>query len=332
MSLHVVYIGNFEPPFSTENDLLDTMRRMGVDVEPLQEHHVDRWRDLEGDLMARKGPDAIMWTRTKSLSEQISPMTRWHTIAQARLSGVPTIGVHRDRWGGLNRQDDLYGDTFFHVEFLFTADGHDPKRWKALGANHHWMPPAIAPRWCFDGQFESRFESEIAFVGGWDGYGHTEWKHRTELVTWLRDNYGDRVRFWPERGQPAVRGAELNDLYASVRVVVGDSCLVPDPTTGKPWTRYCSDRVFETIGRGGLLVHPTVKGVVSRRTDAILQHGSDLYAWDMGDWEGLGECIEHGLNDPEAETVKVTGTDFVREWHTYENRLGYIFSKVGLNP
>jgi hypothetical protein len=189
------------------------------------------------------------------------------------------------------------------------------------------MPPAIAPRNCIDGTPQAKYESEIAFVGSWQGYGHTEWAHRPQLVDWLRQNYRRRVRFWPEAGQPAVRGPELADLYASVKLCIGDSCLVPEPSGGE-WTRYCSDRVFETIGRGGFLIHPYVKGVIGG-PGSLLEADNHCEAWQLGQWEQLRHVVNRHLDD-DPELIRKRGTQFVRDNHTYAERIDDILSIVGL--
>ena len=327
MALSLAYIGNFEPEHSTENDLLRTMRDLGVEVEPVQ----------EGDYTAleRLGShgahfDAIMWTSTRDLAANVADEVWRKLQIEARLEGIPTIGVHLDRWWGLLREPTLYSAPFFRCEYVFTADGHDPRRWEAAGINHHWMPPAIAPHNVKIGTPRPEYRSEIAFVGSWQDYGHREWSHRGQLVQFLRRHYGKRVRFWPGRARPAVRGDDLADLYASVDVVVGDSCLVAD--NGQPWTHYCSDRVFETVGRGGLLLHPWVDGVTD---GSLLLAGRDLVTWLLGDWEELKVTIDHYLANPdERALIRSLGLERVRRSNTYAHRVHRIFEIVfgRLNP
>ena len=127
-----------------------------------------------------------------------------------------------------------------------------------------------------------RYRSTIAFVGSHDGGYHQEHQHRHELVGWLRTNYRNDCRFFPEPGQHAVRGQDLQDLCASVDVVIGDSCFAG---TGLP--NYWSDRIPETLGRGGLLVHPYVPGLedhfnLIRFDDPSTFAGGNLVVWDAG--------------------------------------------------
>ena len=72
---------------------------------------------------------------------------------------------------------------------------------------------------------------------------------------YLKDIYGNRYsKFgWPETFH---RNAQLNNLYANSKIAIGDSVCI-----GFNHERYWSDRVFETIGRGGFIIHPYIKGL-----------------------------------------------------------------------
>jgi hypothetical protein len=323
----LAYLGNYEPPHSTENDVAATLEGMGHAVLRLQEQRIDDWERLFDLIGAHSPPDIILWTRTRSLADQIGhERQRWMQFA-ARKRGIPVVGLHLDRWRGLAREYETLTEPFFRCDYVFTADGHDSQDWIDRDINHRWSLPAIAPHNTQLGVPRDHFRSDIAFVGGWDGYGHTEWFHRRQLVEFLQTEYGDRVQFWPKKGQHAIRGVDLADLYASVKVVVGDSCLVPDADGS--WTRYCSDRVFETIGRGAYLIHPYVDGVISEKSGTALQAGKHLGAWRISDWGGLRDEIDEALDDPEArDIVAKAGYEHVRENHTYRNRLEALINEV----
>jgi hypothetical protein len=90
----------------------------------------------------------------------------------------------------------------------------------------------------------------------------------------------------------------LNDLYASIKVCIGDSIFANQGKSPK----YVSDRATETQGRGGVLVHPRVEGVhfpgwithepgnfddLARKVEELLLHGDvrravrDIGMWDV---------------------------------------------------
>jgi len=117
-----------------------------------------------------------------------------------------------------------------------------------------------------------------------------------------------------------MRGDDLNDLYASATVVVGDS-LCPGFTKDHYW----SDRVYETLGRGGFLIHPYIKGLGEEFTD-----GEQLRFYEFNDWKGLDALINHYREHPdEAKAIAARGQDFVRENCTYHQRLAQALNIMG---
>ena len=203
---------------------------------------------------------------------------------------------------------------------VFTPDG-DPKceaEFVRRGINHHWMPPAVVHDECTTGTFVHRYNQPVIFVG--TEHYLKEWPYRTELLAFLRDKYRSGFRRYGN-GMEVVRGQALNDLYATTSVVVGDS-LCP----GYTHSFYWSDRVCETIGRGGYLVHPRVPGL-----DRLFTDGEHLRFYDYGDWEGLRKIIDAALVDPEGrKRVKSAGRAHVLARHTYRHRLAWALDIMGL--
>lgn len=314
--MRVLQIGNFAAPHSTENHLARALRVQGHRVTIMQENDPASWRRL-----AERGVDAdvLLWTRTawdwRRLGEDPALVReiQWAVLARCRADGVPTLGFHLDRWWGLAREYEVGIEPFFAVDVLATADGGHEELWRQAGVRHVWLPPGVSQAECRPGTYRRHLASDVAFVGSWQGRYHPEWPHREELVSWLCEMYGPRVRFWPQPGRPALRGQALRDLYASVKVLVGDSCLVGGAV------RYCSDRIPETLGRGGYLLHPHVDGV----TDGSLYiPGAHLATWPLGDWAALREQIDRALADePMRRAVTRAGREHVLARHTYERRV-----------
>lgn len=263
-------------------------------------------------------PDFILWTRTgwDLGAEQAKFVgSQWRLLVEASKLGVPVVGYHLDIWWGLKRQHLVTEEPFFQSDLVITADGgHDPD-WAREAINHLWMPPGISLGEAEVGHTRTEFRSKLAFVGSHDGGYHAEHRHRHELVDWLRRNFRRDCLFFPMPGQPAVRGRDLQDLYASVDVVVGDSCFA-----GTGLENYWSDRIPETLGRGGFLLHPNVPGLEKHFKD-----GEHLCTWEAFDWEGLGTLIETALSSPEDRAdITTTARYHVREHHTYERRVEQI--------
>jgi hypothetical protein len=250
-----------------------------------------------------EGHDVFLWTRTAGFDPPDLTTQEW---ALKRLD-IPSVGYHLDRWWGLDREADIWRSPFFSVDLLCTA--HGAPEWAEHGFRHRWFPPAISREWTKPGTFKPRYRSEVAFVGNLEGYGHAEWApQRAELAQRLRQEYGSRFRVFPGQGKAAIRGEALADLYASGQVFVGDSCLVGDPE------RYWSDRIPETLGRGGFLLHPEVVGQ--------RQQFPDLETYDLGNLNMLVELIDYYLEHADLRKgIAEENRRHVLAHHTYEHRM-----------
>lgn len=316
--MNLAYVGNFGPAHSTENEVRKALDKLGHDVWLCQEGERARF----DELVARVHEfDVVLWTRTKDLCDRIPVATQRRLLLDARRAGVPTVAFHLDRWWGLRehgREDSVWSEPYFRVEHFFSTDGAHDAEWAAAGVNHHWMPPAVSEFECVPGAPRDEWRADVGFLGSVRHY-HGEHPHRAELVRWLRDTYGDRFKQFPGDGQPGIRGDDLRDLIASVKVWVGDSCLAPR-ADGGPMVRYWSDRVPEITGRGGFLLHPEVEG---------LREQHRILTWPMGDWDALRERIDQALaSDLWRESVAKVCTAETLERHTYTVRMAQVLEAV----
>lgn len=313
--MRLAYLGNHQPDlppgvaaWSTETHWSEAFELAGHEVLRLQETE-GCWAAVPA--RARDwGADFVFWTRTYGLDRDLAAQERG--MAACRAAGIPVAAGHLDKFFGLPREHQVRDEMWFRADCVFTADGGNQDRFDAAGVDHVWLPPAVHEPECQPGTFRPELASDVAFVGSWQGGYHPEWRHRAQLVERLRFYYGPRVRFWPEPGGPQVRGRDLADLYASVKVLVGDSCLVD----GRGF--YASDRIPETLGRGGFLVHPWVDGI----TDGTCwMGGRHLATWTLGNWGELRNEIDHYLAEDHDRTVMA---EWGREWtlahHTYTRR------------
>lgn len=310
--LTVAYVGNFGPPHSTENHVATAFRSHGTTVIPMQENEPQTW-----DVLGRLDVDLVVWTRTWHLPE----CDQLGALEQLDRRGVPVVGFHLDRWWGLDREVQITGpgpEPFFRVPLLVTADGGHDDQWRAAGITHRWLPPGVSgAEAAVLGRRRSDYAGQVAFVGSHQGY-HAEWPHRRELIAWLKTTYSRRCQFYPLPGRGAVRGRDLADLYQSVDVLVGDSCLAGGQT------HYWSDRIPETLGRGGFLIHPDVEGLAEHYD--VPGH---LWVYRLGDFDQLGALIDAALAAPgvRAETTE-RARRHVLEHHTYERRVEQLVGLV----
>jgi hypothetical protein len=304
MNMKIAYCGNFEPRHSTETHIARTLtEELGHDVIRLQEN-VMSVDDMLRIILSQQC-DLFLYTRTWGFIGD--GMAFLDTL---RKMGVPSASYHLDLYWGIQREKTVEGDPFWRTDYVFTPDGGSDERFKQAGINHFYVKPGVFGKECVDGSLNPKFKADVGFVGALDSY-HPEWlPYRQELKSFLVKSY-PLFRHWPGN-EPAVRNEDLNDLYASVDVIVGDSLCM---NFNHPY--YWSDRVYETIGRGGFLIMPYIKGLEEEFVD-----GETITFFNYNDWAGLKEKIDYYLANPtEREKIRTAGQAFVRENATYKQRL-----------
>ena len=321
MSLHVVYCGTHSLPFTTESHVALSLEANGHKVTRLQEDAVD----LRAIDEATWGADLFLWTRTDGfLRATATDMTAW--LEMKRRIGLPTASLHLDLYAGIERRTGgLRTDPFWRTEYVFTPDGGSPEFFRRHEVNHFYLRPGVFGPECVRGKARPEMVADVVFVGtgSVNGAYHSEWGYRRELLAFLTKRYGRR---FVKHGNPPInggrsfiRGQDLNDLYASARVVVGDTlCLGPEDQREPRFTHqaYWSDRVYETVGRGGYLVHPRIAGIEDEFTD-----GEHLRFYDYGDFDQLAQNIDAALADEaHRERVQAAGVAMVRGACTYQHR------------
>lgn len=304
--MRLAYLGNFGAEHSTENHVKRAMENNGHEVVPFQENELVKWEELIGRV--RSEFDFVLWTRTGW--DPPVPVQLQHAVIQrAEQASKPVVGFHLDRWFGLNREGQVKREPFFKSHIVFTADGGRQREFEVLGVNHVWLQPGVSRDECLrEPSSRPEYRHDVVFCGSSDYY-HSEWSYRIELVRWLEKTFGSRLGVYP-KNQPALRGQPLVDLYGNAKVMVGDSCLAG----GATW--YWSDRIPETLGRGGFLVHPYVLGIEDSYVD-----GEHLALYELGNFSDLKETIEkYVANDAERERIAKAGKEHVLANHTYEVR------------
>lgn len=313
--MKVCLLGNFRAPYCSENDYLWTMReRLGLEVAALQE------TEATGDavLEVAGSADVFFWVHTHGWQTPGRPMAE--VLSALRERGVPSFAYHLDLYMGIGRwreyQQHEYMklvDHFFSVDKLM-ADWLNANT-KTRG---HFVRAGVVERDCY---LQDRPKThDVIFVGSYRY--HREWPYRRQLIDFLKRTYGERFEHWGPHGKGLVRGADLNELYASTKVVVGDTLCM-----GFKYPYYTSDRAYEVLGRGGFLVHPRIVGM-----EEELAGGEHLAYYQFSDWPGLKRTIDHYLSaDDERETIRRAGHEKVAADCTYTNRLRQIFETLGLS-
>lgn len=314
--MKILYIGNFEPEYSTENDVRKAYEHLGHQVIQAQENHLD-WNTLNSFDY-----DMLLYTGTWS---DVAPLQQFLDLYKGCADrNIPTCTLHLDTfWGTARGGRHWWNEPMFHTAYIFTADGDYQDKWKALGKNHYWLPPAVRHDAVFAGNFNPEMECDVALVGSnGDGYHEDVWTYRKELVSalkqmcerngWTFRNPGGEPERYDVGKIP--RDHNMNDFYASAKITVGDSlCLKKEDSY------YWSDRAAEAPGRNGFLIMPQINALSTMYEDRL-----PMYPW--GDFEALESMVKNFLDNPgKVEEIKKDVHEIVKQKHTYVNRVNRIF-------
>lgn len=308
IKFRLAFIGNHTPRWSTENDLGWTFEQLGWEVVRLQENSTST-----GDILRQSlDCDFMLWVHTHSW-EIPGPMTMQETLIKLKERSIPTVGCHMDRYFGIpEREEMLQSHPFFKCAQLWTADGGNQDKFASLGIDHHWFPPAICSRNAWLGEWKEEFDTDVVFVGS-RGY-HKEWPWRETLVAWL-DQPHDRFRVTRWGGDRPYQRENLNDIFASAKIVVGDSMFA-----GAPF--YWSDRIPESQGRGGFLLHPVSEGM-------DVTGMGNIKPCDLQDLENV---ILYYLDNPgRRERMRRDGYEYTKRRHLWQHRLLNLLNCLGCN-
>lgn len=328
----IAYVGNFTQLHCTEVHLAATLENLGHEVIRLQENEI--LADTLTGMIQAHNWDLFLFTRTWG------ELVTLEHLALLRERQIPSVSYHLDLYVGLSRkwlhggktlEEVLQTDPFWRTDYVFTPDG-DPKSqavFEGNGVKHFYIKPGVYEPECT--MLEKRDTNyEVLFVGGGDKigspniYGHPEWNYRNELITWLYDFYPEKFTKFGHP-QETIRNAELNQLYANTKVVIGDSvCALWEDDTRH--THYWSDRVYETLGRGGFLIHPYIKGL-----DEEFEDKKHLVYYEYGNFDQLKELIDYYLeHDDEREAIRKAGHEFVKANATYTQRMEEMLNFVAM--
>ena len=322
--MRIAAVGNYQPEYSTENDVRKAFEYLGHEFIALQENEVTYERVREEALKSDMLLITSTWDDALPLDEMI---TTYYLCAK---KGVPTATLHLDTFWPTSRGNRKWWlNPMFHTAYIFTADGQWPEEWKAFGKNHIWLPPAVRHDAAHFGVPQDEYKCDVAFVGS-NGIGYHEdvWTYRKELVDKLRGicakngwsfkNPGGELD-QPDNGKIS-RGEPMNNFYASAKLSVGDSlCIKKEKST------YWSDRAAEAPARGSLLIMPQIDAL-----NDMYDGEMPMYKW--GDWEDLESKIRYWLEVDEDTRFKKRQVlqKIAAENHTYVNRVQTILDTVGL--
>lgn len=307
--MKIVFLGNFRVDYTSESHYLKTFRKLGHTVIPLQEG------EATADMIMRSALDADMffWVHTHG----------WYThgiesvLKKLKEKGVPSVGYHLDLWRGLGREVDIKSDPYWNIEYFFTVDKLFVPDLERLGIKAFYLPPGVFEDECYLAHYNPSLAFDVVFTGS--GVYHSEWSYRAKLIQWLKDTYGERFAHFGSGGRPVVRGEQLNELYASSKIIIGDTLC-----KGFDYPYYFSDRLFEVPGRGGFMIFPYIKGLEDN-----FEIGNEIVTYDFNDFDGLKRKIDFYLEaNSRREGIRLAGHERTKRDHTYTDRLQTILAVV----
>lgn len=303
------FIGNFTgAPYTTENDRKWSLEKLGHEVIPFQENRTT-WSQI---WQASNKLDALLYSHTHGW--EIEGLAE--VFAKYKEIGIPTASAHLDRWAGLARESDVGNEATWFTEYMFMADASPEavKLYEKQGVKWHWLKPGVVERDCYMAEPDrKRYPFDVVFIGS-KGY-HEEYPQRPQIISWLEEVYGERFGHYGNDGRGVIRGADLNTLLASAKVVVGDSCFAGMTSN------YWSDRIPEVTGRGGFLIHPEVDG---------LDH-KGVPTWRSGDYLHLRELIDYFVSQDDArEEVRRIGHEWTKQNRTYTQLTKEMLEVMGI--
>jgi len=323
----ILFLGNFRVDFTTESHHLETLKSLGYEVVTFQESEA-KGSDI---LKEAENADLFIWTHTHGWETEGAE----EMLQALKEKNIPTMSYHLDLWLGIERQKDLDIDPVWKVDYFFTVDKlmADFLNNTENMPNGFFVPAGVFEEECYIGKEKTEFLYDVIFVGT-KNY-HKEWPHRPRLIHFLEQTYGARFAHYGNDGieKKQIRGERLNDLYHSAKIVIGDTlCKNFD------YPDYFSDRIFETSGRGGFIIHPYIEGIdkMFELPKLLTLDGhlldtakTELITFPFEDFVYLKYVIDYYLkNEEEREAIRQRGFLRTKAEHTYTERLQYILNII----
>jgi len=312
--MKIAFVGNFDVSYSSENHHASSLETLGHEVVKLQEAKTRTETILEIAMDC----DILVWVHTHGWVTE-GAIDVGMLFRLLKKSGVITLSYHLDLWLGIKRQKDLEADPFYkEIEHFFATDKLMADWFNSFTkVKGHYIPAGVYDKEVYIDRTPHQFTNDVIFVGS-KGY-HSEWKYRPKLINHLSETFGSKFTHIGGDGAGTVRGAELNSLYGSSKVAVGDTlCL------NFKYPYYFSDRLFESTGRGAFTIFPYITGI---EDNFVIDKEIVTYKFD--DFNELDEKIRYYLeNETEREQIRLAGHERTKKEHTYLHRWTAILERV----
>lgn len=259
--------------------------------------------------VSQDAPAARVLYALQHLDMDIILFAKWEgmpSLKEFKLRGVKTVCWVFDLYWGYMRQNRLLDAPYFRVDYVFTTDGGNDNRFQGLGINHQCVRQGIYKPECY--RVPERNPKGVCFVGS-DNTANIE---RTAALMAVKQHHKEQFRWIGRTDTHEMRGTALNDLYATVKVVIGDSVYSP---------HYWSNRVVETLGRGGFLIHQDTSGLSTEYPH--------LVTYPKGDYTALNRLIDYYLtHETERRAIVKKNFAWVKGRYTMDRKCAELLAKL----
>ncbi len=302
--LKIFYIGSFGKLWDEEG-IARAFEAKGCQVFRFEENNL-KYVPMK-EMLAQHRPDFVFWAKFKS-----DPRMRYYVLQAIREAKVKTVCYMPDLYWGLSRQWKAEKrQPPFCANFVLSPDGGNDAKWKENKINHFTVRQGIPEEYCYMEKPDPKYAFDVVFVGQLN----PGFPYRRALIEWLRSEYKERFRWIGKLNSDEMRGHELNKLYISSKVIVGDSVYS---------AFYWSNRIYETIGRGGFIVHPKIPGL-----EQEFEAYKHFVPYNYNDFKSLREVIGYFLaHDSEREKIAAAGFEHVKHHHTLNHRCEQILKII----
>jgi len=293
--MNVLYFGK-DRPHATERYVKHALEQHGHDVRLIdaKQRVVDHRMSI---LKSPRRPDFVLFSKP-------TPIGGAELLGACKQAKIPTVCWQWDLYVDYRANRPLQ----WNADYLFSTDGGHKEYWRKHYPHHRTLRQGIhAPHNVLVPSDE--YEYDVAFVGSRIVRGHPD---RSTLIKELNRRYGDRFIH-----VHSTRGLQLNALLGRIKVVVGDSV---------PSRFYWSNRIYEIMGRGGVIMHPRVYGL-----EGEFRENEHYVGYYRNHWSEIFTTID-GLIADDARRLHIRDSGFrlMGERYTYTHRVAALLHHIGM--
>lgn len=306
--MKIGYIGKFQRIYDEEG-IARSLEKLGVEVIRFEVSEFELNYSLTLEKIQNSNLDYLM-----------SPKWPVYNIdkifKECQQKGIKTITWHSDAFYELEGRHNIVvnKEGMYKADYVLTPEGYAHNFCIDNKINHFIVRQGIYNECCYRG-IPIYQPYDVVFIGGATGLYHT---YRTDLIEFLHQTYKDKF-LHIGKAEHEIRMDDLNNLIASSKIIIGES--VPKPY-------YWSNRLYETIGRGGFCLHAYHEGI-----DKEYDIGThfDVYYREEG-FSKIKDKIDYWIeNDEERQKVANKGMIHTQKYHTLANRASQLIEIITNN-